>query len=77
MGCRVGMSTTPLERINYWKDKEGHTGGEILASALTYKQATAREKSEAEQRGCYYQPGGVDNGLSNWSVYHVWGGKTP
>ena len=77
MGCRVGMSTTPQERIDHWKKKEGHTGSRILASGLSYSQATAREKSEAKQRRCYYHPGGEDNGRRNWSVYHVWGGTVP
>ena len=75
MACRVGMSTNPQERIDYWKRVEGHTGSEILASRLTYDQAQAREKREAEDRRCKYQPGGERNGLSNWSVYHVWGGR--
>ena len=77
MGCRVGMSTTPRKRIDHWKGKEGHKDGLILASGLTYKQATDREKSEAEKRNCYYKHGGEDNDKSNWSVYLVWGGKVP
>ena len=77
MGCRVGMSATPHKRIDHWKRKEGHRSGRILVSGLTYKQATAREKSEAQKRNCYYKHGGEDNGKRNWSVYHVWGGKVP
>ena len=76
MGCRVGMSTDPQERIKYWKEKEGHTHSQILATGLTYDQATDRERVEAEKRGCKYGSGGARNGLSNWSVYHVWGGNT-
>ena len=75
MACRVGMSTTPLSRIAYWKRKEGHTYSKILKSGLNFRQATRREKREAEERGCTYHPGGIDNGRSNWSVYYVSGGK--
>ncbi len=75
MACRVGMSTDPQARIDYWKREEGHTHGKILAKGLTYDGALAREKKEADAKGCKQSPGGARNGLSNWSVYHVWGGK--
>ena len=51
MACRVGMSTSPQDRIAYWKRREGHTYSKILASRLTYDQALAREKREAQARG--------------------------
>ena len=76
MGCRVGMSRYPHTRIDYWKKQEGHTHGEILASGLTYDQATARERTEAVRRGCVQSPGGQRDTNSDWSVYHVWGGRT-
>lgn len=75
MACRVGMSTDPEERIRYWKDKEGHTGGEILASGLTYDEAQEREEEEAEDRGCRQDAGGPYKAGRVWSVYHVWGGR--
>ena len=74
MACRVGMSTKPLDRIDYWKDKEGHTDGEILDSGLTYDEALERERSEADARGCCQSGGGKRVCGSGWSVYHVWGG---
>lgn len=74
MACRVGMSTDPHGRIAHWKQKEGHTYSRILARGLTFNGAIKREKKEAEERGCTYHPGGVDNGRSNWSVYYVSGG---
>ena len=40
MGCRVGMSTTPYTRIEHWKEKEGHTGGEVLANNLTLRSGS-------------------------------------
>ena len=76
MGCRVGMSRYPHTRIKHWKQEEGHTNGEILASGLTYDQATDRERTEAQKRGCVQSPGGQRDTSSDWSVYHVWGGRT-
>ena len=77
MGCRVGMSTDPHERIQHWKDEEGHTCSMILASGLTYEEALKRERDEAVARSCYHHGGGgyVSGGF--WSVYYVSGGTTP
>ena len=75
MACRVGMSTNPKERIEYWKREEGHTDSSILASGLTYEQALEREKKEAEARGCRSSGGGRPVPGRVWSVYHVWGGR--
>ena len=75
MACRVGMSKYPNTRINHWKSEEGHTHSKILATDLTYDQALAKEKSEAESRGCRYGLGGERDESSDWAVYHVWGGK--
>ena len=74
MACRVGMSTNPQERIDYWKRAEGHTWGQILASGLTYAEAQNREAQEARNRGCYQAPGGAYVAGPVWSVYHVSGG---
>ena len=75
MACRIGISTTPHDRIDHWKRVEGHTRSEILASGLSFTAAQKRETKEAVERGCTSHPGGVDNGRSNWSVYRVWGGR--
>ncbi len=77
MGCRVGMSTNPEDRIQHWKDEEGHTYGKVLASGLSYEGATKREKKEAEERNCYFHGGGNYVSGRVWSVYYVSGGKTP
>ena len=77
MGCRVGMSTNPLERIEYWKSKEHHIGHEILASGLDYDHALLLETAEATSRGCVSSPGGERISGNVWSVYHVWGGSVP
>ena len=75
MACRIGMSTNPEERIRYWKNEEGHTHSKILASGLNYNQALAREKREAESRGCRYSGGGQHVSGYRWSIYYVWGGR--
>ena len=76
MGCRVGMSSNPQERIDYWKEEEGHTYGKILASELTYDEAQHREKEEAVNKGCVSSPGGPRIRGRVWSVYYVSGGNT-
>ena len=68
------MSTNPQERIDYWKQKEGHTYGTVLASGLTYQEAQARENQEASNRGCHHAPGGAYVSGRVWSVYYVSGG---
>ena len=69
------MSHYPYSRIQHWKDKEGHTYGKVLVEGLTYNQALAREKKEAEERGCHYSPGGPKDNRRDWAVYYVSGGK--
>ena len=77
MACRIGISTNPRSRIDYWKREEGHTHSRILAANLTYDGAQARETREAAKRRCRSAPGG-DPGSNRsrrvWCVYHVWGG---
>ena len=75
MACRVGMSTNPQERIQHWKDKEGHTHSKILARRLTYAAAQIREERAAKVRRCRSSPGGRYVPGRVWSVYHVWGGS--
>ena len=72
--CRVGMSAKPYERIEYWKKEEGHKGGMVLRSGLTYDQAKDIEAEEAKKRDCCSHPGGEYKPDRIWSVYVVWGG---
>ena len=69
------MSTSPSERIQHWKNEEGHTGSRILASGLTYDEALKRERSEAQAWACRQSGGGQRVHGRVWSVYHVWGGR--
>ena len=75
MACRVGMSTDPETRINYWRQVEGHTQGSVIAQHLTYNEALEREQLEANRRGCRYYGGGQYVAGRVWSVYHVSGGR--
>lgn len=77
MSCRVGMSTNPLERIQYWFDEEGHTDFQILASGLTYEDALAVEEQEARRLGCTHSGGGPKICGYVWSVYCVFGACDP
>ena len=72
MACRVGMSTNPQERIEYWAQLEGHTHYQILAEGLTYDEAHVRERAEAQARGCTQSGGGQRVLGAVWSVYIVW-----
>lgn len=75
MACRVGMSTDPNERIDYWKRTEGHLAGRVLATGLTYDDALEVERREARRLGCVQAAGGAREGGRVWAVYHVWGAK--
>ena len=75
MACRVGMSTDPERRIQYWKREEGHTDSAILKKDLTYREATETEKSYARSLKCRYSRGGLPKRGRVWSIYHVWGGQ--
>ena len=73
---RVGMSTDPYERIEYWKRVEGHTTGTVLSSGLTYYEVQAEETRVADRDGCASSPGGAYKAGPVWSVYKVSGGAT-
>ena len=77
MSCRIGMAKAAnvQERINHWKEVEGHTGSQILHRGKTYGQATELEQTEAKARGCKNNPGGPRDSARDWCVYHVWGGR--
>ena len=77
MACRIGMAKQDnvQERIDHWKNKEGHTHSKILHENKSYDRATELEKEEAEDRGCRYYGGGRRDNDYDWSVYHVWGGS--
>ena len=74
MACRVGMSRYPHTRMQHWKDVEGHTYGKVLHENLTYDQALAKEKEEANARGCHQESGGQRTTTRDWAVYYVSGG---
>ena len=77
MADRIGMSTEPEKRIAYWRAKEGHTDSRVLATNLTYDEALALERREANRCGCRREAAGAHKPGPIWSVFHVWGGRIP
>ena len=75
MACRVGMSTNPDERIDYWKKQESCTSGYVVQRGLTYDEAIELEKRLAAQNGCRQSPGGLRVPGRVWSVYRMDGCK--
>ena len=75
MACRVGMSKTPDQRIEEWKQDEGHTYGKVLHENLTYDRALELERSEAAARNCHQHGGGPKDSSRKWAVYYVSGGE--
>ena len=75
MACRVGMSTQPQKRIEYWMKEEGHTDWEIVEENLTYDDAQFFENELATQLDCKQEDGGPRKSGHVWSVYHVSGGR--
>ena len=73
MACRVGMSTNPDERIEYWKKEENCTSGYVVKSGLTYDEALAEEKRLAKEHGCRQSGGGPRVSGWVWSVYYMGG----
>ena len=73
MACRVGMSTNPNGRIEYWKKIENCTDGHVVESGLTYEEALNAEKRLADQYGCRQSGGGPKIPGRVWSVYYMSG----
>ena len=71
MACRVGMSTNPQERIEYWKRQEGCTAGHVVTSGLTYDEALAKERELAQRGGCRHSGGGERKLGRVWSIYRM------
>ena len=69
--CRVGMTTNPSERRRYWESQHpGLRNWRVLVSGLTYDEAQARERREAQRRGCEAEEGGPRVPGRVWSVYY-------
>ena len=74
MTCRIGMSSEPQERIDYWRRQCSRKfSHQILASGLTYEEAQAMEEREARKCGpaCEHAPGGKRVPGRVYSVYRV------
>ncbi len=56
MVCRLGISTDPERRIEYWKKREGHTHSKILEMNLRAFQVDGFESSDLTYQGAFYGP---------------------
>ena len=70
--CRVGMSTNPHDRIQYWAREEGYTNYSILGEGLTYEEAQKLETQAKATYNCEGSPGGPPLPGNVWSVYLVY-----
>ena len=73
MACRVGITTDPEGRKQYWERKHPTLRNwEIIAEYASKSDAQAREDAEAEERNCVAHSGGDDPDDANalWRVYY-------
>ena len=69
MPCRVGISTNPDERREYWERKVvGLTQWQIIGEHRSRERAQEHETEHALKNGCEYSPGGQD-AIGMWYVY--------
>ena len=71
MRCRVGITTNPEGRKQYWKRKHPTLRNwKILGRHKTKSSAQTRETAEAKRRGCDASPGGGGQEVATWHVYY-------
>ena len=71
MACRVGITTRPDERKQYWKRQHPKLRNwRIINWYGTKTAAQERESLEAERLGCVSHPGGSGDEHAKWYVYH-------
>lgn len=73
MACRVGITTDPEGREQYWKQEHPTLRNwKIIAKYASKSAAQAREDTEAEERNCVAHAGGDDPDDANalWHVYY-------
>ena len=73
MDCRIGITTKPADRKQYWEGKHPTLSNwRILKRDLTRKQAQAEEKRLSLLHGCVAHAGGGGNvsPRARWSVYY-------
>jgi len=69
MACRVGMTTDPEGRRQYWKSKHRNfRNWTILHRTRSKARAQQLESREAEARNCEYHPGGGGPDFGDWYV---------
>ena len=70
MAWKVGITTDPEKRKQYWQSLHPHLEGwRIIASGLSYSDAQREEIECARRCGCESHSGGPDITGNIWSVY--------
>ena len=73
MACRVGMTTNPEERKQYWKSRHRNfRRWTILSTHYTKSAAQKAERAAAERYGCESHAGGTGRKTTTWYVYRFY-----
>ena len=73
MACRVGITTNPKGRKQYWESQyPGLRKWQILSRHRTKVAAQNKERIVAKQHGCDAHPGGSGPVRGAWNVYHFY-----
>ena len=72
MPCRVGITTNPKERKQYWESQCAGFRYWTCTGPYSRKRAQEKETQMAKTHGCHAHPGGAkpDDGSVSWYVYH-------
>ena len=70
MPCRVGITTDPTTRRNFWEGRVvGLRDWRIVSSHQSKTAAQQSESDYARRTGCIAFPGGSGPPLATWHVY--------
>lgn len=71
MACRIGITTNPKGRRQYWEQRHSTLSNWTILKTFTNKADAQRyETAEAKRRGCVAHPGGDGAEIDTWSVYY-------
>ena len=73
MPCRVGITTDPARREQYWRGKYPNLRNWLILGRYSSRdRAQRRENLEARKLGCAFSEGGKDpsNPGLTWHVYY-------
>ena len=71
MACRVGTTTTPDARKEYWQRRcNGLRNWRTLHRHLSKPETQRVEEQFARQHGCDSWPGATGPERGSWNIYH-------